>query len=137
MLSAICAFATTAHAQESTFMFEDGGSGSSQSDLINAGNDRSYTSGEGRSYSTHHKASTSYTEGDKENNKKNQEIESQKKESGKSKVSSNRLDGGQESHQKKETSVSDDTNEDPNSVISFNFLHYIIQKFKFSEMVDE
>ncbi|UII33792.1 hypothetical protein LVD17_08175 [Fulvivirga ulvae] len=27
--------------------------------------------------------------------------------------------------------------EDPDSVLSFNFLHYIIQRFKFSEVIDE
>ncbi|MBL3654778.1 hypothetical protein [Fulvivirga sediminis] len=134
MLSVFCAFASTALAQENTFMFEDGGSGSSASDLMDAGNERSYTSGEGRSYSTHHKARTSYTDGDKESNKKNQDIESKKKESDKAN-STNSV--SKETSEDKGRSSSDNTYEDPNSVISFNFLHYIIQKFKFSEMVEE
>lgn len=35
--------------------------------------------------------------------------------------------------------VMDNSNEeeDPDSVLSFNFLHYIIQRFKFSEVIDQ
>ena len=35
------------------------------------------------------------------------------------------------------TSGANSEDEDPDSVLSFNFLHYIIQRFKFSEVIDE
>lgn len=35
------------------------------------------------------------------------------------------------------TSGANSEEEDPDSVLSFNFLHYIIQRFKFSEVIDE
>lgn len=123
-----------AMAQEGGFMFESGGTEPAPSELNTAGGERSYTSGAGSSRSRHHvtRTNTTPTENEKESKKPQT---SEVKKATPSKAAAATLTKPKENPAPTEKTTTEE--EDPDSVVSFNFLHYIIQKFKFSEMIDE
>lgn len=112
-------------AQEGGFMFHEGGGDSHQEKPeapSSPGTENTYTQPGMKSTYPKDKKKADAQEKPEENSRQKSTVDSQ-------------IQGRQPTT----TPATDTTSEeeDPDSVLSFNFLHYIIQRFKFSEVIDE